>query len=85
MSIKGIGPKTANIVLCFAFGQNVIPVDTHVHRIPNRWGLIKTKNPEESEFALMEAVPKKYWKEINTTLILFGKSICLPITPWCSK
>jgi len=85
LSIKGIGPKTANIVLCFAYGQTVIPVDTHVHRIPNRLGLIKTKSPEESEFALMKVFPKKYWKEINTTFILFGKEICVPISPKCSE
>ncbi|MFH1972688.1 MAG: endonuclease III [archaeon] len=85
LSIKGVGPKTANIVLCFAYGQTVIPVDTHVHRIPNRLGLIKTKNPEESEVDLMRVFPKKYWKEINTTFILFGKEICLPVSPKCSE
>jgi len=84
LSIKGIGPKTANIVLCFAYGKDVIPVDTHVHRIPNRLGWVKTKKPEETEIELMRIVPKKYWKEINTTLILFGKSICVPISPKCS-
>ncbi len=84
LSIKGIGPKTSNIVLCFAYGKNVIPVDTHVHRIPNRLGLVKTKTPEQTEAALMKVIPKKYWKEINTTFILFGKNICLPISPKCS-
>lgn len=84
LDIKGIGPKTANIVLCFAYGKDVIPVDTHVHRIPNRLGLVKTKNPEETEIELMEVFPKKYWKEINTTFILFGKNICVPISPKCS-
>jgi len=84
LSIKGIGPKTANIVLSFAYGQNVIAVDTHCHRIPNRLGLIKTKTPEKSEPELMKVFPKKYWREINTTLILFGKNICLPISPKCS-
>lgn len=85
LDIKGIGPKTANIVLCFAYKQDVIPVDTHVHRIPNRLGLIKTKNPEETEQALMKVFPKKYWREINTSLILFGQNICLPISPKCSE
>ena len=85
LAIKGIGPKTSNIVLCFAYGQNVIPVDTHVHRIPNRLGWVKTKKPEETEVELMRIVPKKYWKEINTTFILFGKNICLPVSPWCSR
>ncbi len=84
LSIKGIGPKTANIVLCFAYGKCVIPVDTHVHRIPNRLGWVKTKKPEDTEVKLMEIVPKKYWKEINTTFVLFGKKICVPISPKCS-
>lgn len=84
MSIKGIGPKTANIVLSFAYGKNVIAVDTHVHRIPNRLGLVKTKKPEQTEIELMNIFPEKYWKEINTTFILFGKNICLPISPKCS-
>tara|TARA_Y100000310_G_C20699025_1_gene827956 strand:+ start:3321 stop:3968 length:648 start_codon:yes stop_codon:yes gene_type:complete len=84
LSIKGIGPKTANIVLSFAYGQDVIAVDTHVHRIPNRLGLVKTKTPEQTEIELMKIFPKKYWREINTTLILFGKNICLPISPKCS-
>ena len=84
MSIKGIGPKTSNIVLCFVYGENVIPVDTHVHRIPNRLGWVKTKKPEETEIELMKIIPKKYWKEVNTTFILFGKKICVPISPKCS-
>lgn len=84
LSIKGIGPKTANIVLGFAYGKDVIPVDTHVHRIPNRLGLVKTKKPEQTEIELMRIIPKKYWKEVNTTFILFGKNICLPISPKCS-
>ena len=85
MSIKGVGPKTANIVLCFAYGKNVIPVDTHVHRLPNRLGWVKTKKPEDTEKELMKIVPKKYWREINTTLILHGKNVCKPISPICSK
>jgi len=85
LSIKGIGPKTANIVLCFAYGKNVIPVDTHVHRIPNRLGLVKTKTPEGTEVELMKVFPERYWKEINTIFILFGKNVCLPISPKCSE
>ncbi|MBU1988957.1 MAG: endonuclease III [Nanoarchaeota archaeon] len=85
LAIKGIGPKTANIVLSFAYGQNVIAVDTHVHRIPNRLGLVKTKTPEQTEPELGKLFPKKYWREINTTFILFGKNICLPISPKCSQ
>ena len=84
LSIKGVGPKTANIVLCFAYGKDVIPVDTHVHRLPNRWGLVKTKKPEDTESELMKIFDKKYWSKINTTFILFGKNICVPISPKCS-
>jgi len=85
MEIKGIGPKTANIVLCFAFGQCVLPIDTHCHRIPNRLGWIKTKTPEQTELALSKILQKKYWREFNGIFVLFGKTICLPISPLCSK
>ncbi len=85
IGIKGIGPKTANIVLCFAYGKCVLPIDTHCHRLPNRFGWVKTKNPEQTEIELMKILPKKYWREFNTTMILFGKTICQPISPWCSK
>ena len=85
MSIKGIGPKTANIVLAFSFGKDYIPVDVHVHITSNRLGWVKTKYPEQTEIALMEILPKKYWREINGILILFGKQICDTRSPWCSK
>jgi endonuclease-3 len=85
LSIKGIGPKTANIVLAFAFGENVLPIDTHCHRIPNRLGWVKTKTPEKTEKALEKILPKKYWKEFNAIFVQFGKEICQPISPWCSK
>jgi endonuclease III len=85
MSIKGIGPKTANIVLAFAFDKEVLPIDTHCHRIPNRLGWVNTKTPEKTEMALYKILPKRYWKEFNTVIILFGKDICKPISPWCSK
>jgi len=85
MSIKGIGPKTANIVLAFAFNQPVIPVDTHVHRIPNRMGWVKTKTPEQTEEELMKILPKKYWADFNAVFVQFGRDICQPISPWCSK
>ncbi|MDD5133097.1 MAG: endonuclease III [Candidatus Nanoarchaeia archaeon] len=84
LSIKGIGPKTANIVLSFAYGQEVLPIDVHCHRIPNRLGWVKTKTPEQTELELMKILPRKYWMEFNTTIILFGKSICVPISPKCS-
>ncbi|MAG78880.1 endonuclease III [Candidatus Pacearchaeota archaeon] len=84
LSIKGIGPKTANIVLAFAFGQSVIPVDVHVHVIANRLGWVKEKTPEKTEKALEKVLPKKYWKEINAILVLFGQEICITLSPKCS-
>jgi len=85
MSIKGIGPKTANIVLCFAFEKSVLPIDTHCHRIPNRIGWVKTKSPVQTEIELEKILPKKYWKEFNALFVLFGKTLCRPISPKCSK
>ena len=85
LSIKHIGPKTANIVLAFSFNKPVIPIDTHCHRIPNRLGWIKTKNPDQTEIALMEILPKKYWADFNGLFVLFGKKTCLPVSPLCSK
>ncbi len=84
LSIKGIGPKTANIVLSFAYNQNVLPIDTHCHRIPNRLGWLKTKTPEKTEKELEKILPKKYWKEFNAIFVLHGKTICNPISPKCS-
>ena len=84
LSIKGIGPKTANIVLAFAFGCDVLPIDTHCHRIPNRLGWIETKTPEKTEKALEKILPKKYWCEFNGIFVLFGKTICQPVSPKCS-
>lgn len=83
LAIKGIGPKTSNIVLCFAYGKCVIPIDVHCHRIPNRLGWIKTMTPEETENELMKILPRKYWREFNTVIILFGKNICRPVNPHC--
>jgi endonuclease-3 len=85
LSIKGIGPKTANIVLSFAFGKEVLPIDTHCHRIPNRLGWVKTKKPEQTEKELEKILPRKYWKEFNGIFVLFGKTICVPISPKCSE
>ena len=84
MSIKGIGPKTANIVLAFAFGKKVLPIDTHCHRIPNRLGWIKTKTPEQTESELNRILPKKYWVNFNSIFVQFGKTICQPVSPKCS-
>ena len=85
LKIKGIGPKTANIVLAFAYGKSVLPIDTHCHRIPNRLGWLKTKTPEQTEKELEKILPKKYWKEFNAIFVLFGQTICQPISPLCSK
>lgn len=86
MEIKGIGRKTANIVMSYGHGMGgFIAIDTHCHRIPNRLGWMKTKNPEETEFEIKKILPKKYWYEFNTLFILFGQNICKPIKPLCFK
>ena len=85
LSFKGVGRKTANLVLSLGYGQDTICVDTHVHRISNRWGAVSTKTPEETEFVLMDKIPKKYWSEINDLLVAFGQTICRPIGPKCSE
>lgn len=85
IEIKGIGRKTANIVLSFAYNKQVIPVDVHVHVIANRLGWVKTKNPDQTEIELMKIIPKKYWYELNTLFVLFGQTICTTLSPWCSR
>ena len=82
---NGVGRKTANLVLAKGFGIPAICVDVHVHRIFNRLGLIKTKSPEETEFALREKLPKKYWLDINTILVTHGQNVCKPINPKCEE
>ena len=84
LSIKGVGRKTANIVLSFAFGKAVIPVDVHVHVISNRLGWVKSKNPEETEKQLMKILNKKYWTEINSQFVQLGKEFCITLSPKCS-
>ncbi len=83
LKLPGVGRKTANCVLVYAFDNPAIPVDTHVHRISNRLGLVQTKTPEETEFALMKKIPKKHWLEINDTFVMYGQNICKPISPMC--
>lgn len=85
LSIKGIGRKTCNIVRGFAFNKLVIPVDVNVHRIANRLAWVKTKNADKTEIELIKILPKKYWREFNAIFVLFGKTICQPVSPWCSK
>jgi len=84
VKMPGVGRKTANCVLVYAFEKPAIPVDIHVHRISNRLGLVDTKTPEETEFALIEKIPKKYWLEINDTFVMYGQNICKPISPMCN-
>lgn len=83
ISLPGVGRKTANCVLVYAFDEPAIPVDTHVHRISNRLGLVKTKIPEETEIELMKKIPREYWIRINDTFVMYGQNICKPISPMC--
>jgi endonuclease-3 len=83
VEIPGVGRKTANCVLVYAFEQPAIPVDTHVHRISNRLGLVSTKMPEETEMELRKTIPKKFWLDINNTFVMYGQNICKPISPMC--
>lgn len=80
---RGVGRKTANLVMTLGFGQPAICVDVHVHRIFNRLGYIKTKDPEETEFALRKKLPVEYWIPINTLLVTHGQNVCKPINPKC--
>lgn len=83
VELPGVGRKTANCVLVYAFEKPAIPVDIHVHRISNRLGLVDTKNPEETEQELMKKVDKKFWIDINDTFVMYGQNICKPISPMC--
>ena len=85
LKIKGVGRKTANLVITEAFDEYGICVDTHVHRISNRLRWVKTKTPEQTEMALRKILPKQYWKTINPILVTFGQHICKPVSPLCSS
>ncbi len=85
LSFDGVGRKTANLVLSEGYQIPAMCVDTHVHRISNRFGFIETKTPEQSEMALREKLPKEYWNAYNTLLVAFGQKICRPISPHCSS
>lgn len=84
LSMKGVGRKTANLVVSLAFGKPGICVDTHVHRISNRLGYVITKTPDETEFALRAKLPTRYWIIYNTLLVAFGRKTCKPVSPMCS-
>ena len=85
LKLPGVGRKTANLVVTLGYGKPGICVDTHVHRIMNRLGYVKTKTPEETEFALREKLPKEFWIEINDLLVSLGQHICHPTSPKCSQ
>ncbi len=84
IKFKGVGRKTANLVLAKGFNLPSICVDVHVHRISNRLGIVSTKEPEETEFVLKENLPKKYWAEINTLFVTLGQNVCKPTKPNCN-
>jgi endonuclease III len=85
VDLPGVGRKTAGCVLVYAFDKPAIPVDTHVQKISNRLGWVKTKKPEDTEQVLMKIVPRKYWKLVNEVLVLHGQNICKPISPMCDQ
>lgn len=85
MTMKGVGRKTANLVLTEGFGIPAICVDTHVHRISNRFGYVKTGDPHETEEVLRKQLPRKYWIDYNAMLVLWGQNVCKPVSPLCSQ
>ena len=85
LKLPGVGRKTANLVVTLGYDKPGICVDTHVHRISNRWGYVQTKTPEKTEFALREKLPRRYWIEYNDLLVSFGQHLCRPISPLCSR
>jgi endonuclease-3 len=85
LKLKGVGRKTANLVVTLGFGKPGICVDTHVHRICNRWGYVNSKSPDETERALRNKLPTKYWLIINDLLVTFGQNHCHPVSPRCSN
>lgn len=85
LSLKGVGRKTANLVLSVAFDTPAICVDVHVHRLSNRLGIVTTKTPEQTEAALKKIVPKERWSDINRLLVQWGQNVCLPVLPKCSQ
>lgn len=85
LGLKGVGRKTANLVVSLGYGKPAICVDTHVHRISNRWGYVATKTPEQTEYALRAKLPLQYWRDYNTLLVAFGQHICRPVSPLCSR
>ncbi|MDP3722949.1 MAG: endonuclease III [Candidatus Omnitrophota bacterium] len=85
LTIKGVGRKTANLVVTLAFKKDGICVDTHVHRISNRWGYVQTAHPEQTEMTLRRTLPRRHWRTYNDVLVAFGQHLCHPTSPWCSR
>lgn len=85
LKLKGVGRKTANLVVIIGYQKPGICVDTHVHRISNRWGLVNTRTPEETEMALRRILPAKYWMSFNELLVAYGQNLCVPVSPFCSR
>ncbi|MGA1866454.1 MAG: endonuclease III domain-containing protein [Thermoplasmatota archaeon] len=85
LKLKGVGRKTANLVITMGYGKPGICVDTHVHRITNRLGYVRTRTPEETEMALRDKLPAENWIEINDLLVTWGQNVCRPISPLCSQ
>jgi len=85
LELPGVGRKTANLVRNLGYGLDGICVDTHVHRISNRLGWVRTKTPEQTESALEEVLPRRYWIPINELLVRFGQTLCTPVSPFCSR
>lgn len=85
LALPGVGRKTANLVVTIGYGKAGICVDTHVHRITNRWGYVQTKTPEQTEMALRKKLPRRYWLVINDLLVGYGQNVCKPLSPFCSR
>jgi endonuclease-3 len=85
LALPGVGRKTANLTLTVGHGKPGICVDTHVHRISNRWGLVRTRTPDETEAALRRVLPAKYWMTYNDLLVCYGQNLCVPVSPFCSR
>ncbi len=85
LTLPGVGRKTANLVVSVGFNRPAICVDTHVHRISNRWGLVRTRTPDETEQVLRRILPKKYWIRFNDLLVTYGQNLCVPVSPFCSR
>ncbi len=83
LTLKGVGRKTANLVVTMGFGRPGICVDTHVHRISNRLGFVRTKSPDQTELALRKKLPRRHWIELNDLLVAFGQNVCQPLSPRC--